>query len=107
MVVMNKGYVNDIAMPNLDQDVDDEVSQYFRNLGFGVTWDFSRDHRECWYEILDTHGRLLCQIDMGTPLAAVLEDLPLLTAGKPGTSTMDYTINGTLETLALVCKRLP
>lgn len=79
----------------------DELTCYFHKLDFGVTWDADRawfdsrgasGHR--WYEIYEAgiHGKLLCQITYGTPLAAVLEDLPLFAEGKPGTSKSNYDI---------------
>ena len=48
----------------LVSDIDDEFSRFFRGLGYDVTWDFSRNERDCWYEILDG-DRMICQVDFG------------------------------------------
>jgi hypothetical protein len=89
------------------QDVNDEVSSYFRGLGFEVTWDFSKRSGHRWYEIYD--GRtLLCQIDMGVPLASILLDLPLLAIDALGMSTgIDYTVAcDDTSKLRLICSRM-
>jgi hypothetical protein len=80
-----------INIAEILKPLDDDVSRYFRLLGYGVTWDFSRKHECKWYEVMDGE-RLVCQIDFGVPLADILEDLPLLAEGKPGTSKSDYSI---------------
>jgi hypothetical protein len=75
----------------LGKEVDDEVSRYFRSLGYTVTWDFNRQRAEKWYELLDG-DRIVLQVDFNVPLACILEDILLMADGKPGTSNRDYTI---------------
>jgi hypothetical protein len=72
-------------MKSVFDKIGDEVATYFRSLGFFVTWDFDQHTRLHWYEIYED-DKLLVQIDFGASLAAIQEDLPLLAAGKPGTS---------------------
>jgi hypothetical protein len=77
----------------IDAQLDnDEVSRYFRSMGYSVTWDFSGRLNRKWYEVMDGQN-LVCQIDFGVPLADILEDLPLLAEGKLGTSKSDYVIS--------------
>ena len=74
----------------LTDQINDEFSNFFRGLGFLVTWDFKKQTGAHWYEIYDGEI-LLCQVDFGTPLVAFLEDLPLFANGaEDGTSTHDY-----------------
>ena len=74
---------------NIYEDVNDEFSQYFRGLGYVVSWDFNKQGR--WYEILDPiTSKMLCQVDLGTPLVYFLEDLEQFVQGKEGTSPSDY-----------------
>jgi hypothetical protein len=90
-----------MTMNEAAADIDDEFARYFRARGLVVTWDFNRRQTERWYEILK-NGKLLMQVDMGTPLAAFLEDLPHFARGEDqGTSAgPEYKVNGTPETAA-------
>lgn len=62
------------SLPEFAQDVDDEVSRYFRALGFRVTWDFHFRSGNRWYEILVEDERV-AQIDFGVPLARLIKDM--------------------------------
>jgi hypothetical protein len=87
-------------MMNIVDDVKDDFADYFRARGLEVTWDHSRDRRQQWYEILIPKGgkQLMVQVDMGTPLAAFLEDLPCFAQSKHGTSSAPrYQVNGSPE----------
>jgi len=84
-------------------NVDDEVTRFFRSVGYTVTWDFRGAAR--WHEIYEGDEMLL-QIDMGPSLADILRDLPLLAEGKPGTSASDYGVRGSLENLKKVAVRV-
>ena len=81
---------------NLLDGKQDEVAAYFRNLGYRVSWDCKRNTGEVWYEIIDEHG-IICQIDQGVPLEAIVEDLTCMAHGmahgKEGTSEPVYKIN--------------
>lgn len=73
-------------------DLDQEVRDYFRALGYTVNWDFNQKTGEIWHEI-SLNGNLVCQIDMGIPLVAIIEDLKCFARNLPGTSKYDYKIN--------------
>jgi hypothetical protein len=75
-------------------DVHDDFAEFWRGLGFVVTWDYDRKGK--WYEIL-SGDRLLLQVDFEVTLTAFVEDLPLLAEGKNGTSNVYYEIRGPLE----------
>jgi hypothetical protein len=92
--------INDVLKKLPD---DDEFANFFRGLGFEVDHDFSAREGKKGYE-MRLGGALVMQIDMGVPLAHVLEDLPLLAENKPGTSASDYSIHATAETLKTVCR---
>lgn len=79
-------------MPKFDPliEVDNDVTRYFRGLGYVVTWDFGRGER--WYEILKG-SELVCQFDFGVPLADLYADLPFLVLGQSGNSKSNYTLN--------------
>ena len=91
----------------LSTGVDDDVVRYVRALWFEVTWDMSMRRRQRWYEIYDG-DRLLCQIDMGIPLANILEDLPHMAEGRVGTSAgPDYEVTCDEDAkLKLICRRI-
>lgn len=72
--------------------VENEFTTFFTGLGYTVDWEQSRRSGDEWYEIIDDEG-LICQIDMGVPLAHVIEDLACFARGVPGTSASDYSIN--------------
>jgi hypothetical protein len=59
---------------NTFSEVHDEFADFFRCLGFIVTWDFSKRTGDHWYEIY-AGQELLCQVDFGVPLGDFLEDL--------------------------------
>lgn len=73
------------------QDVDDEVSRYFRSLGFEITWDFRHENRTRWYEIF-VDGELVAQIDFGVPLARLIEDMILWSEDLSVMDPSDYDI---------------
>jgi hypothetical protein len=74
------------------EEIKGEVAEYFRDLGYQVTWDFKQSAFERWYEIMDG-GKLAVQIDMGIPLADIIEDFLCFYQGKEGTSKSDYKIS--------------
>lgn len=59
----------------------DEVANYFINLGFTVSWDFSKSGDK-WYEI-SRDGQLLVQFDMGPPLEVILTEIYAESSGIP------------------------
>ena len=74
--------------------MDKEIVDYFTNLGYTVTWDFSRKSGEYWYEILD-ECRLVSQIDMNIPLKYIVQDLISWYNMQPSASdSPDYKICG-------------
>lgn len=70
---------------------DSELIAFFKEIGYGVDWDHDRGRMHYWHEVLD-NKRMIVQIDMGVPLPALIEDLPLIAEGKTGTSTVRYEI---------------
>lgn len=84
--------------------VDDEFARYFRSLGYEVDWDYDRRGAK-WYEIL-YDGQMICQVDFGVPLEHFLQDLPLLAAGQPGTSSSDYVVRCQLEHMRALFDRI-
>ena len=74
-------------------EVHDEFTALFESLGYKVSWDFNKGSGTSWYEIMDDRG-LVCQIDMGVPLADIVEDLVSLSNGGEMISKSDYTISG-------------
>lgn len=90
---------------NISSEVDDEVSNYFRGLGYEVSWDFSKRTGHHWYEIYDG-GKQIAQIDFGIPLTALLEDLAQFAVDKDGTSPYTYEVRGTPENFAAIWKRI-
>ncbi len=90
---------------NLGDRVDDEISNYFRSIGFQVTWDFNRTARKEWYEIMDD-GVTILQIDFTATLDSIKEDFPLLAQGLPGTSNVDWEVRGTDEAIQHVVARM-
>lgn len=88
------------------EEINDPVAAFFRALGYTVTWDANKSTR--WYEIL-ADNQIVCQIDIGPPLADIVEDLTQLAAGRPGTSKSDYVINvgsGDTEAFDRLCARV-
>ena len=82
------------AMISLNpRKTDDEIKTFFTNLGYEVSWDHDRNHFEEWWEILK-NNKLVCQIDTGIPLSAIIEDFCCFHCGKSkGTSNYDYKIS--------------
>jgi hypothetical protein len=70
--------------------VDDGFARFFREHGFEVDWDFSKRDGAHWYEI-NLNGKMLCQVDMHTPLAEFLADLPVFAAGDQNTRGIGST----------------
>lgn len=64
---------------------------YFSRLGYTVDWDMNTRQGLKWYEILED-GKLVSQIDMGIPLADVIEDIACWAQGRDATSKSDYAI---------------
>jgi hypothetical protein len=94
------------VQPSPFAEIDDEVTRFFRSLGYWVTWDFSRESREKWYEIYDG-DELVYQADVGVPLADLLEDLECFARGKEqGTSASNYTVSVSAENARAICKRV-
>jgi hypothetical protein len=76
---------------NILADAKGEVPDYFRSLGFKVSWDFSKISWEHWWEIYD--GDITVQIDQGVALADILEDLECIAEGRETTSKPIYKIS--------------
>lgn len=75
-----------------------DVAQYFRSLGFTVTWDFRQSDNRHWYEIY-AGDELLIQIDFGASLADLMTDLlgdgpvlPLPAGGQPSRHTSTWEV---------------
>lgn len=64
---------------------------YFNRLGYTVSWDTNTRQGLEWYEILEA-GELVCQIDMGIPLADAIEDITCWAQGREATSKSNYAI---------------
>lgn len=80
-----------MLLPNIDT----EFENFFKNLGYDVTYDFSTRSGETWWEIYDDNG-LICQIDKGVPLDIVIEDLNQIKRGLKKWESrhpVDYKIN--------------
>ena len=90
---------------NATEEVRDEVSDYFRGLGFRVTWDYDKRDKLHWYEIYD-ETKMLVQIDFGVPLNCLLEDWPYFSEGRDGTSSHDYGVRGDTENFAAIYRRM-
>jgi hypothetical protein len=73
---------------------EDPFVKYFTDLGYSVDWDMSRRTGKYWYDITDSDGLMICQIDMGIPLGRIIDDLVRIRAGKPFSDGPDYTISG-------------
>lgn len=58
-------------MNPLDKNDDNPVAQYFKNLGFEYSWDFSSADGAHWHEVYDK-GKLLLQIEM-VPLNEIID----------------------------------
>ncbi len=71
---------------------DKDVKEFFAANGFTHTWDFSRRTAEYWNEFY-LNGKLICQIDLNVPLAALIEDLKCWKDGKQPTSNHNYKFN--------------
>lgn len=69
-----------------------DVTEFFKSLGYSVTWDFSGGRGERWWEIYD-QGTMIMQVDMDIPLKAIITDLRFYHSGKGDRSKYDYTIN--------------
>ena len=76
---------------NLLAEIKDEFSDYFRGLGYTVTWDRDRHTGTEYYELV-LSGVLVCQVDLETPLSDFLDDLPFLIVGQAGPSKSNYSI---------------
>jgi len=85
-----------------------DVTTYFEALGFDVAIKFGAGGR--WHEVFDEddagNGKLLIQIDCGIPLADILEDLPLLAAGREGTSKSNFVVNGSDDALKHIAAKM-
>lgn len=76
---------------NILEPVKDEVTKFFKSLGYTVTWDFSNSTGKEWYEIL-LNNELICQIDMGVPKDVIIEDFRCWHEGKDSTSSYNYAV---------------
>ncbi len=70
----------------------DEVSEFFKDLGYEVDWDFKHGGNS-WWEI-GSSGKIICQIDMNVPLAHIIEDMTCWAEGRPTTSPSDWELRG-------------
>lgn len=72
-----------------------EIEKFFSNLGYTVDWDtYHGINGECkWYEIFNEDNVLVCQLDFGIPLSAILEDFECIWKNIDSTSRYDYMIN--------------
>lgn len=64
---------------------------YFTRLGYTVSWDMNTRQGLEWYEIFEA-GTLVCQIDMGIPLADAIEDITCWAQGREATSKSNYAV---------------
>lgn len=79
-------------------DLDSGIPLFFKKLGYKVDWDGRMDKEQFWYEILDPISeKIIAQIDLGTPINSMIEDMSLWTEGKEGISDDSYIISGFLE----------
>jgi hypothetical protein len=75
--------------------VDMEFENFFKKLGYKVTYDFLSSSGEIWWEIYSDNG-LICQIDKGIPLDIIIEDLNQIKNGLEKWESrhpVDYKIN--------------
>lgn len=71
--------------------IKDEITDYFESLGYKTTWDCNTRQGIEWYEILEDN-HLVCQIDIGVPLADLIEDMLCWEQDKEGTSKSNNTV---------------
>ena len=92
-------------------EINKEVEEYFKSLGYKYNFDFQRATGIEWHEIIDPKSnRMICQIDMNVPLSAIMEDFSSFKNGETkGTSDYDYVVgwvddglmNGLFESMNL------
>lgn len=75
-----------------NNDINDEVAEYFKSLGYDVDWDTYKGI--VYHEIFDKEGSLVLQIDKGTPLEAIKKDLIKERDNTGEGSGYKYTMNG-------------
>ncbi|MBU2249623.1 MAG: hypothetical protein KKD77_22945 [Gammaproteobacteria bacterium] len=63
------------------QEIKNEVTVYFEDLGYKTSWDFNKSTGKRWYEIFDGE-RLVAQIDMGIPLFIIVMDMIAWSRGE-------------------------
>lgn len=75
-----------------------DIEEYFERLGYLVGWDENRKLGERWWEIIDPKtNKMFCQIDMGVPIEAIIEDFICLRENRKTTSSHDYKINAPIS----------
>lgn len=51
-----------------------DFAKYFKELGYGYSWDFSRRDGLYWHEIYTSGGELILQVEM-VPLERIIKDM--------------------------------
>lgn len=75
-----------------NNNIDNEVIEYFKSLGYDVDWDACKG--VIYHEIFNKEGNLVLQIDKGTPLEAIKKDLIKERDNTGEGSGYKYTMNG-------------
>lgn len=83
------------------------VQEYFEILGYRVGWDQNYRRGQSWYELYDEDDHLVAQIDMGFPLADIIEDMIAWHEGRDATSKSDWACCGEIDDdMKLLWKRV-
>mgnify|MGYP003402937358 CR=1 FL=1 len=85
-----------------------KFKKYFYELGYTLSWDFSRRTNEYWHEIYDLNSKLVVQIDQGVPVEVVIDDIVELYSGiKTKLKWKEYKICGEdNDNFKLFCKKV-
>ncbi len=62
-------------MNPLDKNDECDFAKYFKELGYGYAWDFSRRDGLYWHELYDSENNLVLQVDMSVPLKRIIADM--------------------------------
>lgn len=108
--------INGMTLQQMVAPASGSVPDYFRSLGYEVSWDFDKYTGLRWCEVYEPRadpnmpGRMLAQIDQHAPLAEIQRDLPLLARGSAPTSDPDpgdnWEVRGSLEDLKAIVARM-
>ena len=70
------------------------IEDFFRSLGYTVSYDYSRRTGAVWWEIYEGN-HLIIQIDKHAPFETLLKDLVHMLKDEPWEQTpVDYTVSG-------------